>query len=44
MLRAQPELDAMVIAVGGGGLISGIVTAARQLKPGIEVIGVQTAR
>ncbi|MBL8308648.1 MAG: threonine ammonia-lyase [Rubrivivax sp.] len=44
MLRAQPELDTLVIAVGGGGLISGIATAARQLKPGIEIIGVQTAR
>ena len=44
MLRAQPELDTLVIAVGGGGLISGIATAARQLKPGIEIIGVQTSR
>jgi len=44
MLRAQPELDTLVIAVGGGGLISGIATAARALKPGLEIIGVQTAR
>ena len=44
MLRAQPELDVLVIAVGGGGLISGIATAAKHLKPGIQVIGVQTAR
>lgn len=44
MLRAQPDLDTLLIAVGGGGLISGIATAVRQLKPGIEVIGVQTAR
>lgn len=44
MLRAQPELDTLVIAVGGGGLISGIATAARALKPGIRIIGVQTAR
>ncbi len=44
MLRVQPELDTLVIAVGGGGLISGIATAARQLKPGIEIVGVQTAR
>jgi threonine dehydratase len=44
MLRAEPELDTLVIAVGGGGLISGIATAARHLKPGIEIVGVQTAR
>jgi len=44
MLRAQPDLDTLLIAVGGGGLISGIATAARQLKPGIEVIGVQAVR
>jgi threonine dehydratase len=44
MLRAVPELDTLVIAVGGGGLISGIATAARALKPGIRIVGVQTAR
>ena len=44
MLRAQPELDTLVIAVGGGGLISGIATAVRALKPGMQVIGVQTSR
>jgi len=44
MLRAQPDLDTLVIAVGGGGLISGIATAVRALAPGIEIIGVQTSR
>ncbi len=44
MLRAQPDLDTLVIAVGGGGLISGIATAVRHLKPGVEIIGVQTSR
>ena len=44
MLQAVPELEVLVIAVGGGGLIAGIATAARALKPGIEIIGVQTAR
>jgi threonine dehydratase len=39
-----PDLDVLVIAVGGGGLISGIATAAKALKPGIEVVGVQTVR
>jgi len=44
MLRAQPELDTLVIAVGGGGLISGIATAVRELKPGVQIVGVQTSR
>jgi threonine dehydratase len=44
MLAQVPDLDTLVIAVGGGGLISGIATAARAIKPGIEIVGVQTAR
>ncbi|WP_349281549.1 threonine ammonia-lyase [Polaromonas hydrogenivorans] len=44
MLRAVPELEVLVIAVGGGGLIAGVATAAKALKPGIEIIGVQTSR
>ena len=44
MLRAVPELDALVIAVGGGGLIAGIATVARAFKPDIEIVGVQTSR
>ena len=44
MLRAVPELDTLVIAVGGGGLIAGIATAAKAIKPGIEIVGVQTSR
>ncbi len=44
MLREVPELDTLVVAVGGGGLIAGMATAAKALKPDIEVIGVQTMR
>ncbi len=44
MLRQQPDLDTLVIAVGGGGLISGIASAARALKPGLQIVGVQAAR
>jgi threonine dehydratase len=43
MLRAVPELDTLVVPIGGGGLISGIAIAAKALKPAIRVIGVQAA-
>ena len=41
MLAEAPDLDTIVVPVGGGGLMSGIATAARALKPGIELIGVE---
>lgn len=44
MLAQQPSIDTLVVPIGGGGLIGGIATAALAVKPGIEVIGVQTAR
>ena len=44
MLQARPDLDTLVIAVGGGGLIAGITTAAKAIKPAINVVGVQTTR
>ncbi len=43
MLRAVPELEVLVVPVGGGGLISGMAIAAKALKPGIEIVGVETA-
>lgn len=36
-----PELDALVVPVGGGGLIAGVALAARALRPGLRVYGVQ---
>jgi threonine dehydratase len=44
MLQDVPDLDTLVIAIGGGGLISGMATAAKALQPGITVVGVQTSR
>ena len=44
MLAEQPDLDTLIVSVGGGGLISGVATAAKTLKPSIRVVGVQTRR
>ena len=44
MLRVQPDLDALLVPVGGGGLIAGMAVVAKDMKPGIEVIGIQSAR
>ncbi|RZL61177.1 MAG: threonine ammonia-lyase [Variovorax sp.] len=44
MLDAVPDLDVLVVSVGGGGLIAGMAVAARALRPGIQIVGVQTSR
>ena len=44
MLEDVPDLDTLVVAIGGGGLISGMATVARALRPTMEVVGVQTVR
>jgi len=41
MLEEAPDLDMLVIPIGGGGLISGVATVAKALKPGIQVVGVE---
>lgn len=42
MLQDVPDLDTLVVPIGGGGLISGIATIAKHLRPNIRIIGVQT--
>ena len=44
MLAAAPQLEALIVPIGGGGLISGMAVAGRALKPALELIGVQTER
>ncbi len=43
MLRDRPDLDCLLVPVGGGGLIAGMAVAAKALHPSIEVIGVEAA-
>ncbi|MFB6292620.1 MAG: threonine ammonia-lyase [Candidatus Nanohaloarchaea archaeon] len=42
MLEQFPELDTVFVAVGGGGLVSGVAVALKSLKPDVKVVGVQT--
>lgn len=44
MLAQVPDLDALIVPVGGGGLLAGMAVAARALRPGIELLGVQSDR
>ncbi|MGO9589899.1 MAG: threonine ammonia-lyase [Candidatus Acidiferrales bacterium] len=44
MLEQQPDIEVLVIPVGGGGLIGGIACAAKEMKPKIQVVGVQTSK
>jgi threonine dehydratase len=44
MMAEHPELDTLVVAIGGGGLISGISVAAKAIKPSVEVVGVEMVR
>lgn len=41
MLEDAPEIDTLIIPIGGGGLFSGMATAARAMKPDIRLVGVQ---
>ena len=42
MLEQAPELEVLVVPIGGGGLVAGMATAATALKPGIEVFGMES--
>jgi len=43
MLEDAPAIDTLVVPIGGGGLIAGCAVAAQDMKPGIEVVGVEAA-
>ena len=43
MLEQKDDFDCLVVPIGGGGLMSGMATVAKALKPGIEMVGVQAA-
>lgn len=43
MLATKPDLDALLVPVGGGGLVGGMAVAAHGLRPDIEIVGVEAA-
>ena len=43
LLEQVPDLDVVVVPVGGGGLISGIAIAIKEQRPGVRIVGVETA-
>jgi threonine dehydratase len=43
ILADAPEVEAIIVGVGGGGLISGVATAVKALKPSIRIIGVEAS-
>jgi threonine dehydratase len=44
MLDTVPDLDTIVVSIGGGGLLAGMAVAARARKPTIDIVGVQAQR
>ncbi len=44
MLAQQPDLEALLVPIGGGGLIAGMAVAAKGINPKIEIVGVQSVR
>lgn len=43
IMNEMPEVDAIIVPIGGGGLISGVAVAAKKLNPNVKVYGVQAA-
>lgn len=43
LLEALPDLDVLVVPIGGGGLIGGIALAVKHLRPQVQIVGVQAA-
>lgn len=43
ILEQQPDIDTILVPIGGGGIITGISTAAKHINPDIKIIGLQTS-
>src|SRR5436309_3535174 len=44
ILRQVPDVDAIIVPIGGAGLIAGVALAAKKLKPSVQIIGVESER
>ncbi|HKZ14698.1 MAG TPA: threonine ammonia-lyase [Solirubrobacterales bacterium] len=44
LLEDRPELGTVIVPIGGGGLISGVAAAIRQVRPGVRIVGVEAER
>ncbi len=44
MLATQNDIDTLIVPIGGGGMIAGMAVAAKGLRPGMDIVGVQTER
>jgi threonine dehydratase len=44
LLQQHPEIEAVVVPIGGGGLIGGVACAIKETNPKVQVVGVQTTR
>ena len=43
IMEQNPDIDTIIVPIGGGGLITGVSIAAKYIKPGIKIVGVQTS-
>ena len=44
LLDQMPEMEAVVVPIGGGGLIGGLATAIKEIRPSVRIVGVQAER
>src|SRR3546814_970331 len=41
IVEQVPDVDTLLVAIGGGGLIAGVATAIKALRPGVRIVGIE---